>query len=158
MSRSGYSEGCDNLGLYRQAVANASNGKRGQKFFQELIEALDAMPKKELIAMAESYSEAVATEGAVCALGALGIKKGFAVKDLEDKSSVLDFLESLDVAESLRKETAYMNDEVFKQWFGWQDHPKNLVITEYGEFENSDSGRWSFMRAWAASNLKEMKK
>jgi hypothetical protein len=157
MSRSGYSDECENIGLYRQAVAKASNGKRGQKFFKELIEALDAMPTKELVAMDDDYSDAVALKNSVCALGALGLKKGFAIESLSDKSAVHEFLESLNVAKSLRNETVYMNDEVFSQWFSWQVNLVGLVITDYGEFENSDAGRWQFMRAWAVSNLKKEK-
>ena len=49
MSRSGYTEDCDNLTLYRQTVANALRGRRGQAFLRELLEALDALEVKELI-------------------------------------------------------------------------------------------------------------
>jgi hypothetical protein len=148
MSRSGYSDEYENIGLYRQAVAKASDGKRGQKFFQELIEALDSMPEKKLIAMADDCSNAVAAKGSVCALGALGLKKGFAIEDLANKSAVQLFLNSLDIAQSLQNETVYMNDEVFSLWFYWRGDSET-VRTEFGEFKNSDAGRWQFMRAWA---------
>ena len=51
MSRHGYIDfdGDDPLeeGRWRGAMKAAMRGKRGQAFFQELIEALDAMPVRE---------------------------------------------------------------------------------------------------------------
>ena len=49
MSRSGYSDDYEGLGLYRQTVENALRGKRGQAFLRELLEALDALDEKKLI-------------------------------------------------------------------------------------------------------------
>jgi len=53
LSRSGYSDDYDDermAALYRGAVASSMRGKRGQAFLREMIEALDAMPEKRLIA------------------------------------------------------------------------------------------------------------
>lgn len=68
MSRSGYSDDIDNWQMikWRGMVASATRGKRGQKFFRDLLEALDVMPVKELI---DSELE---KDGDVCAIGSLG--------------------------------------------------------------------------------------
>jgi hypothetical protein len=145
MSRSGYvycepeSTG-DFLRMhgYRQAVRNAINGKRGQAFFKELIEALDAMPIKELIEMHDDETgDAVADGCNVCALGAIGLKRGFDVIALSDTSDVYDFLNNLDIADALRTETVFMNDEMYD--------------------DCDPSTRWKMIRAWAVRNLKEEK-
>lgn len=66
MSRSGYSDDCENVGLWRGAVQRATTGYRGQHLLKKLLDALDAMPTKRLIAGA-IHDE----HGEVCALGAL---------------------------------------------------------------------------------------
>lgn len=53
MGRSGYSDDVDNdwsLIMYRGAVTSAMRGKRGRAFFTAMVEALDAMPERRLIA------------------------------------------------------------------------------------------------------------
>ena len=52
MSRSGYSEDCDDYLAMGRAIAvrnKAMRGKRGRAFLAELLAVLDAMPVKELI-------------------------------------------------------------------------------------------------------------
>ena len=49
MSRSGYSDDCENLGLWRGAVEKSIKGKRGQAFLKEMLVALDSLPEKKLI-------------------------------------------------------------------------------------------------------------
>jgi len=47
MSRSGYSDDCDDqwsLICWRGAVKSAIRGKRGQAFLKEMLAALDALP------------------------------------------------------------------------------------------------------------------
>lgn len=69
MSRSGYSDDCNDtlqLGRWRAQVASATRGKRGQRFFRDLVAALDALPEPRLVP-----NELETSEG-VCALGALG--------------------------------------------------------------------------------------
>lgn len=70
MSRSGYSDDCEDLELYRRTVKNALFGKRGQAFLREMLATLDAMPEKRLVAYAFD------NEGDVCALGAVGRARG----------------------------------------------------------------------------------
>lgn len=51
MSRSNYSEDCDDnwaMIMWRGMVASSIRGKRGQKLLKELAEAMDAMPEKKL--------------------------------------------------------------------------------------------------------------
>jgi len=81
MSRHGYVDfdGEDVLaeGRWRGAMLSAIRGKRGQAFLRELIEALDALPAKELAA--HSFTRG----GEVCALGSVALKRGLDVSEFE---------------------------------------------------------------------------
>jgi hypothetical protein len=68
MSRSGYSDDCDQWDMirWRGAVASSIRGARGQAFLKEMLAALDALPEPKLIA------EELESDGAVCAIGAVG--------------------------------------------------------------------------------------
>lgn len=72
MSRSGYDDDCDGWALirWRGAVASAIRGRRGQAFLRELAEALDELPKHELIA---GVAEA---DGDYCALRSVAARAG----------------------------------------------------------------------------------
>lgn len=128
MSRSGYSEECENLELYRAAVRRAINGQRGQAFLRELAAALDAMPEKVLI-----KGELVSEKGECCTIGAVCKSRAIDVShiDYEDPDTVA---RTIGVARSLAAEIAYMNDE-------WES-PIELP-----------NERWSRMRKWVADNL-----
>lgn len=134
MSRSGYTEDYDEqypnaLALYRSAVANAINGKRGQAFLQELIEALDAMPAKRLIA------EELRQHGGVCALGSVGVKRGIELEKFHpDDHGGLSKI--FGISRSMVQEIEFENDEGV-----WA--------------EETPENRWIRMRAWAVKNLKE---
>lgn len=110
MSRSGYVDDFDDQWAsirWRGAVTAAIRGQRGQKFFEELRDALEAMPQKRLIA------DSLRTEqGDVCALGALGAVRGVDLSsiDPEDAETVA---EAFGIAEALAREVVYMNDEGF---------------------------------------------
>lgn len=130
MSRSGYSDDCEDIWLYRQAVDRAINGKRGQAFFTDLVEALDAMPEKRLI------TSAFSTPDGCCALGVLGRHKGVDLSDLEHEEEHVNHravAKRFNIAKSLSAEVQFMNDE-------W-DSPE------------TPEQRWQRMRRWAASNL-----
>ena len=74
MSRSGYTDDMDDnwaLIRWRGAVASAIKGKRGQALLKEMEVALLSLPDKRLIA----NEFANATEGEVCALGAVALKR-----------------------------------------------------------------------------------
>lgn len=132
MSRSGYSEDIDDnwaLIRYRGMVASAIKGKRGQAFMRDLVDALDSLPEKRLIA------GALEDHGAVCAIGSVGIKRGVDMSNLdpEDAEAVAA---KFDIAEPLAREIVYMNDE------GYHVTPE---------------ARWRDMRAWAVGNLKHQR-
>lgn len=133
MSRSGYTDDmCNEWALirYRGAVKSALRGKRGQAFIRELIAALDTLPEKRLIA-----DELQESDGAVCAIGAVGAARGVDMSrlDPEDAHSVGRVF---GIAESMAREIVWENDE--GRWF-----------TETPE------ARFSRMRAWAVANLVE---
>ncbi|MFZ2648623.1 MAG: hypothetical protein WA210_00830 [Burkholderiaceae bacterium] len=132
MSRADYSDDNDDplaLGRWRQAVAMAIQGRRGQAFLRELIEALDAMPEKRLIA------DALRTrEGAFCALGVVGARRGIDLDaiDPDDAESIhLPF----GIANAMAREIEYINDEA-------------------GPHSQTPEHRWARVRAWAVAQLK----
>jgi hypothetical protein len=129
MSRSGYSEDFDPWPLiqWRGQVASAIRGKRGQAFLRELLEALDAMPVKRLIA--DDFQR----DGEFCALGCIGARRGVDLGSLDPEDH--DRLaEVFGIARQLVAEIEYLNDESF--------------------YMESPELRWRRMRGWAAENLK----
>jgi hypothetical protein len=136
MSRSGYSEDYDetfpNAGaLYARNVERAAEGRRGQKFFHDLLAALDAMPVKRLI------TNELAREGEVCALGALGRARDLDMSDLnpEDARSVG---KRFGIAQCLAREAVFQNDERGGFWCHKEESPED---------------RWQRMRNWAEQSL-----
>ncbi len=128
MSRSGYVDDCENLAMWRGQVASAIRGKRGQAFLRELLEALDGMPEKRLIA------NELRKEGAVCALGSVGERRGIDLESLDPHD--YDTLSGVfGIAHQLVQEIEWLNDEA-----GRHDTPET---------------RWQRIRTWAARNLKE---
>ena len=134
MSRSGYSEDYDDNDnaacLYRQAVASATYGRRGQALIRDLVAALDAMPEKRLVA-----GDLEQEDGSVCALGAVGRLRGVVDQRKIDPEDAVTVAAAFDVAESLAREVVFMNDEA-----------------HYGA--ETPAQRWTRMRAWAASQIK----
>lgn len=125
MSRSGYSDDCDNVQLWRSAVHRALRGYRGQAFLYKLRAALDAMPVKRLIA-----GEIANAAGEVCALGAVD---PLAPVDPEDRKAVADHF---GIAPAMAAEIVYMNDEA-DAW----------VRSETPE------QRWKRMRVWVDEQI-----
>jgi hypothetical protein len=139
MPRSGYDDDCDGreLALWRGAVASTIRGKRGQEFLRELLAALDAIPEKRLIA------NALERDGEVCALGALGRKRGLAMDNYDEEMcdpETDEYRRALahlfGTAPALVAEITYMND----QW------PSSLSTPET---------RYQMVREWVASQIKE---
>ena len=129
MSRSGYSDAGENYGLWRGIVASAIRGKRGQKLFIDLAQALDEMPEKKLI------SNSLKTEdGSFCILGVLGEKRGIDLKKInpEDAERVA---KEFDIATPLAQEIVYMNDEY--------------------SCDISPEDRWTVMRKWVSKQISE---
>jgi hypothetical protein len=129
MNRSGYSDDCENLGLWRGNVDRAIHGKRGQAFLREMAAALDAMPVKELVA-----DEIMRDSEHVCAIGAVAVARGLDVKSLDvtDGESVGQVF---GVARHLACEIAYVNDE-------------------RGHYQETPAARWLRMRAWVTEKLR----
>lgn len=130
MSRSGYSEDCENLNLYRGAVDRAIGGKRGQAFLREMAAALDAMPVKELVA-----HDLVREDGAVCAIGSVAVARKIDVSSI-DENEPDDVAHRFGIARSLAAEIAFENDDDFCH------HGKE-----------TPAERWTRMRKWVAENL-----
>ena len=104
MSRSGYTDDCENLEMWRGAVRRAIRGKRGQAFLREMLDAMDAMPVKRLI------SDQLADHGEVCAIGVVGAKRGIDMSkiDPDEPKQVADVF---GIARALAAEIEYINDE-----------------------------------------------
>lgn len=136
MSRSGYSNDNENVAMWRGMVASATRGKRGQRFFRDLVTALDAMPEKRLI------RDALEAAGEVCAIGALGRAKGIDMSQM-DPECPEDVAPAFNIAECLAQEVVYMNDEYFDY------HYVQNTRTEYTPEE-----RWQKMREWAAQQIR----
>lgn len=138
MSRSGYSEDYDEefpnaSALYHTSILNAIKGKRGQKFIRDLVSALDALPEKRLI------SDDLIKEGAVCAIGAVGLARGIDMTNInpEDARKVGALF---GIAPRMAREVVFENDE---------------GPFYYGSGHETPEARWTRMRAWAAGHLKE---
>ena len=138
MSRSGYSDGCENVELWRANIRRATAGKRGQAFFRDLVAALDAMPEKRLISGELGTEE---PEGPVCALGALARHKGAALDD-DDTYDYDKLGETFDIASMLAQEVMYENDEGWRPW-------------EASKTPETPEERWTRIRAWAAEAIRE---
>lgn len=165
MSRSGYTDDCDDqarANCYRGAVAQAIRGARGQKALRELAEAMDAMPVKELAA--ESL---VTADGQYCTLGVLGAARGVDMScvDPEDWQGVARLF---GIAPSMVREVVYENDDVLSDFYWtyvticgpmrpshWEDnygrHEKQvrLPIDRLRVAEL----RWKHMREWVARHI-----
>ena len=130
MGRSGYTDDCENLGLYRAAVDRATRGKRGQAFLHEMLAALDAMPVKELVA-----GEVVRDETHVCAIGSVAVARKLDVSKLDatDGDAVG---EAFGIARALACEIAFENDDDFA--FHRQE---------------TDADRWKRMRSWVVAHI-----
>jgi len=133
MNRSGYTEDADNnweLIMWRGQVASAIRGKRGQALLKEMLEALNAMPNKRLIA------EDLRHGGDVCALGCLGEKRGMELEKLdpEDYDALAG---AFGVAQQLIREIEYVNDDGV---WGWN--------------EETPEQRWQRVRCWVAGKIR----
>ncbi len=128
MNRSGYSDEGEHFAMWRGVIMSATRGKRGQAFFRALVEALDAMPDKRLVA-----GELETEEGAVCALGCLGKHRGIAIGsvDTEDWDKLGELF---NIAPQLAQEVMYVNDEDFRA-------------------RHSPEERWQVVRTWAARQI-----
>lgn len=142
MSRAGYSDDCDYWAVikWRGQVASAIRGKRGQAFIMELLDALEVMPERRLIANTLSRPTPVygPPEGpvGVCAVGSVGVRRGLDMSDLDpdDYDRVAD---TFGIAHQLVREIEYENDES-GDWYG----------------KRTPEQRWQHMHDWAMKQLR----
>lgn len=130
MSRSGYSDDCEHLNLWRSNVERTVAGKRGQKFLRELVAAMEAFPKRRLV------SGTLRTEdGEVCALGSVGAKRGLDMTEL-DPEDPAQIGRAFGISSMLAQEIVYQNDE--------------------GSYrpDQSPEQRWERVHGWAISKFK----
>lgn len=134
MSRSGYCEDGDYLELYRANVERSLASKRGQKFLIELIQILDSMPEKKLIA-----GELIDEQGQCCTIGAVCKAKGIDVKNIDyyDGEQVGN---AVGISEIMAREIEFENDE----------RPN----VGHGTNPESPEQRWTRMREWVGEQLK----
>lgn len=131
MGRHGYSDNCDNnwnLIRWRGQVKSAIRGKRGQAFMRELINSLDAVPSKRLI------SGELLKDGEVCAIGAVGVKRGINLESI-DVDDYDEIALTFGIAHQLVREIEYEND---RDWKWDKETPED---------------RWKRVRAWAQDCL-----
>lgn len=141
MSRSGYHDDCDDywaLIRWRGAVSSAMRGQRGQAFLREMLETLDAMPEKRLLAVTINT-----TEGC-CAIGSVTRARGIDTSDLDGLHPEDDYGDTaralakrVGIASAMAKEIVFMNDEG-----AWGDE--------------TPEQRWTRMRAWVVDHLHEV--
>lgn len=149
MSRSGYSDECDNnwdLIRYRGAVNSAIKGQRGQALLRELLAALDAMPEKRLVA------GELEAEGEFCALGVVGRARGLSLANIDTYDS--DALsKNFNIAEALAREVMWINDEAVNshEWVRtgepYPNEWKRIEVT------NAPARRWEIVREWVVSHI-----
>ena len=130
MSRSGYTDDCENLELYRATVERSIAGKRGQAFLRELATAMDAMPEKVLIS-----DQLVDKDGDCCTIGVICESRGIDTSevDYDDPQSVGD---AVGISRSMAAEIEFMNDD---EWYGYNSE--------------TPEKRWVRMRKWVEKNL-----
>jgi len=159
MSRSGLSDDCDEqwmLALYRARVANATRGRRGQRFFRELLAALDAMPEKEL--HAHTFDDGlvaggdVVVDGGCCALGTLARARGMDITnaDPDDDSVAMDLAQIFDVADVLTREVIWANDEWSRSTPIKDDAGRTV-----GWKPETPAERWTRMRSWVDAQIRK---
>lgn len=131
MGRSGYSDNCENLELWRQAVHNAIHGKRGQAFLRRMATALDSMPARRLIS-----GDLVCGAG-VCAMGSVALAEGIDTSEIRpgDRDSVAELFK---IAPALAAEIAFENDQDFAY-----------------HRDATPEQRWERMRTWVDEHLKK---
>lgn len=173
MSRSGYSDDYDGEGIspefWGAIVRRAAKGKRGQQFFRDLRDAMDAMPVKRLIS-----GELVDADGEVCAIGSVGVRRGVDLSSMtkpadcsqadwecdweceaQERAEALGAM--LNIAPCLAQDVMYQNDEcdqlhhdvtgeIVTGWQGTKRPPSHYDTPEE---------RWVRMRKWVAKKLGE---
>ena len=142
MSRSGYSDDCDNNWgwiKWRGVVASAIRGKRGQDFLHEMLHAMAALPVHRLVADDLEATDLVSCSHwgvfetqAVCAIGAVGRSRGLDMSKL-DPEDIDTVAAQFGISKALAQEIVYMNDEA--------------------SYSETPEQRFTRMRKWIESEL-----
>ena len=138
MSRSGYSEDDYDYDsnwphiCWRGAVKSAIRGKRGQAFLRELLAALDALPEKRLIP-----NELQTAKGEYCAFGAVGSRREIEMRGVWPDHEAHEIGMLFDIPHALAAEIMWENDEG-------------------GYYKETPEQRFSRVRAWVLSQIKEL--
>jgi hypothetical protein len=128
MSRSGYSDDCENVGLWRGAVEKALKGKRGQSFLKELADAMDAMPEKRLI-----ESDLIDAQGECCTIGTVCKFRNIDTSEV-DALEPESVGEAVGISRAMAAEIEYLNDE-------------------WGPHDETPEERWTRMRQWVDEQI-----
>lgn len=128
MSRSGYSDDCENVWLWRGAVQRAINGKRGQAFLKELAATMDAMPEKRLI-----KSELISETGEMCTIGTVCRARGLNIENIDIYNSE-EVGRLVNISRAMAAEIEFENDEC-------------------GHSLETPEQRWARMRKWVDDSL-----
>jgi hypothetical protein len=173
MSRSGYSDGdCDDtesmLRMYgwQANVRRSIAGRKGQAFMWDLYQALEAMPRHELITGALLDT----STGAVCSLGALAVHRKMPIPPEwctsgapDDEPDEYEFSQAMGplfgVKDMVAREIMYENDEG-GTWH-WDDDGTVCHGVRHGEtrkvrHHELPTERWRRMRDWVVDNLKDI--
>ena len=126
MNRSGYSDDCENLELYRATVDRLIKGNRGHAMLRLLARFMDEMEEKVLIA-----DELIDAEGDCCTLGVICKARSVDISDLEMDDIELPQILShrLGMPWQLVAELMWLNDEA-------------------GRCGESPVDRWTRVRGW----------
>ncbi len=133
MSRSGYSDDCENINLYRGTVERSICGKRGQIFLKGLARALDEIPAKRLIS-----GKLITDTGEVCTIGAYCKTQNILTKETDphDSKAVGSLV---NISWQMAAEIEFLNDD------------------DFGIYSETPEQRWIRMREWVDENITQRK-
>jgi hypothetical protein len=169
MGRSGYqdADGDNDLAVYgwQANVRRCIAGRMGQAFMWELYQALEALPKHEIVMGALLDT----STGSVCALGALAVHRKMEIPPEfcttgapDEEIDEYEFADAMGplfgIKDMLAREVMYENDEG-DRWHWEDDGTEVRSGIAYGstrKYRTSDTPaeRWLRMRRWVVGRLK----
>lgn len=143
-------------------VNRAIAGKKGQEFLVDLLEALDNMPEKRLC-----RKKLISDDGEFCALGAISLRRGIKIDDLDDGRETKYLANRLKISETMAIHIMHLNDNglvddwIFKEidicgpvrpfYPDFGSHKKHIKLKN----ESAPEQRWKEMRRWIVENIKQ---
>ena len=160
----GCQNSCRRFELWQANVCRAINGRRGQQFFRDSIQALESLPSKRLIA------GAICAEGEVCAIGAYAAFKAVQQRTSTSMAEAIYKLET--IYPGWRDENGYVHPGEFgddSKNYGEDQETADLgahygmarvlawQVAEYNDewWDGSPEQRYEQALAWARSKLRE---